>query len=710
MENPKRSKKKRLLPWVWGAIVLLLFVFLILLQTSNLWKNLSVETTSDTLLLYALSSFNFIALIVFGFIFFRSIVKLARERRALKLGSKIKTRLLLYFFLVSLLPIIAMAVFSYLFMNRALERWFTQIPENVVRQAREVQGHSLSDRTTKLDEAAQMLASSFGTRKLTNDDLARVAVAGNLSYIEIVAGDGHTIDSYEREVPPAQRDELSKVVDSIHAGQTEDANFRDGRGFDVAMAELPGGRTLVIIPDPFGEQTVSQIVDSSLREFDELKEKQVTVRQVGLLTLGVLTFVLMFASSWIAFYVARGLTIPIQALAGGAKEVAGGHLGYQVNALAEDELELLVAAFNEMSATLASNSTELTERKKYIETILASLPTGVVAFDSENRVTSINPAASTILNETDPDVTQVSGESLFDADNALIVTRLLNRARRVGRAAEQITLSGRDAGREIMAALSATALPSGGGVVLVIEDLSELISAQRAAAWQEVARRMAHEIKNPLTPIQLSAERIAKRFSSEHTSENPDRPSIGDVVDQSTETILREVSSLKSMVDEFSRFARLPDVKLTVGSVNEAILQAVNSYEGRNSDIVLDVRLSENLPEIAIDDEQLGRVFVNLIENAVEAFSAEHGNKRIDVRTRFDAARDLIVAEVADNGNGIPASDLPKIFQPYFSTKGRGTGLGLAIVRRIIVEHKGRIFAAANAGGGAKFTIELPGS
>lgn len=710
MENPERPKKKRLSPWILGAIVLLLFVFLILLQTSNLWKNLSVETTSDTLLLYALSSFNFIALIVFGFIFFRSIVKLARERRALKLGSKIKTRLLFYFFLVSLLPIIAMAVFSYLFMNRALERWFTQIPENVVRQAREVQGHSLSDRTTKLDEAAQMLASSFGTRKLTNDDLARVAVAGNLSYIEIVAGDGHTIDSYEREVPPAQRDELSKVVDSIHAGQTEDANFRDGRGFDVAMAEMPGGRTLVIIPDPFGEQTVSQIVDSSLREFDELKEKQVTVRQVGLLTLGVLTFVLMFASSWIAFYVARGITIPIQALAGGAKEVAGGHLGYQVNALAEDELELLVAAFNEMSATLASNSTELTERKKYIETILASLPTGVVAFDSENRVTSINPAASAILNETDPDVTQVSGESLFDADNALIVTRLLNRARRVGRAAEQITLSGPGAGREIMAALSATALPSGGGVVLVIEDLSELISAQRAAAWQEVARRMAHEIKNPLTPIQLSAERIAKRFSSEHTSENPDRPSIGDVVEQSTETIIREVSSLKSMVDEFSRFARLPDVKLTVGSVNEAILQAVNSYEGRHSDIVLDVRLSENLPEIPIDDEQLARVFVNLIENAVEAFPEDRKEKRIDVRTRFDAARDLIVAEVADNGNGISAGDLPKIFQPYFSTKGRGTGLGLAIVRRIIVEHKGRIFAAANAGGGAKFTIELPGS
>ncbi|MEZ5422562.1 MAG: ATP-binding protein [Pyrinomonadaceae bacterium] len=710
MDASEKPKKKRFSPWILGAIVLLLFIFLVLLQTSNLWKNLSVETTSDTLLLYALSSFNFIALIVFGFIFLRSIVKLARERKALKLGSKIKTRLLFYFFLVSLLPIIAMAVFSYLFMNRALERWFTQIPENVVRQARELQGHSLSDRTTKLDESAQMLASSFGTRKLTNDDLARVAVAGNLSYIEIVAGDGRTIDSYEREVPDSQRAELSKVVDSIHAGQTEDANFRDGRGFDVAMAEMPGGRTLVIIPDPFGEQTVSQIVDSSLREFDELKEKQVTVRQVGLLTLGVLTFVLIFASSWIAFYVARGITIPIQALAGGAKEVAGGNLGYQVNALAEDELELLVAAFNEMSATLASNSTELTERKKYIETILASLPTGVVAFDSENRVTSINPAASAILNDIDPNVTQVPGESLFDADSALIVTRLLNRARRVGRAAEQITLSGHGIGREIMAALSATALPSGGGVVLVIEDLSELISAQRAAAWQEVARRMAHEIKNPLTPIQLSAERIAKRFGNEHSSENPDRPAIGEVVQQSTETILREVASLKSMVDEFSRFARLPDVKLAVGSVNEAILQAVNSYEGRHADIDLDVRLSENLPEIPIDDEQLGRVFVNLIENAVEAFADEQQEKRIDVRTRFDAARDLVVAEVADNGNGIAPSDLPKIFQPYFSTKGRGTGLGLAIVRRIIVEHKGRIFAAANSGGGAKFTIELPGS
>lgn len=164
------------------------------------------------------------------------------------------------------------------------------------------------------------------------------------------------------------------------------------------------------------------------------------------------------------------------------------------------------------------------------------------------------------------------------------------------------------------------------------------------------------------------------------------------------------------MVDEFSRFARLPDIKLTPGSVNDAILKAVDSYEGRHPDITLDVRLSGNLPEIPIDDEQLGRVFVNLIENAVEAFGDSAKEKRIDVRTRFDAARDLIVAEVSDNGNGIPPSDLPKIFQPYFSTKGRGTGLGLAIVRRIIVEHKGRIFAAANSTGGAKFTIELPGS
>jgi len=250
--------------------------------------------------------------------------------------------------------------------------------------------------------------------------------------------------------------------------------------------------------------------------------------------------------------------------------------------------------------------------------------------------------------------------------------------------------------------------------VLVIEDLSELISAQRASAWQEVARRMAHEIKNPLTPIQLSAERIAKRFSDAGHADVGngkrinDKGPIGDVVQESTATILREVTSLKTMVDEFSRFARLPDIKLESGDINNVILQAAAVFDGRFKRLVLDLELTDKLPDVALDNEKLKQVYVNLIENSVEAFDSESEEPRILVTTRYEAARDLIVSEVSDNGKGIAPGDLQKLFQPYFSTKGRGTGLGLAIVNRIITEHHGRIKVVANQPKGARFIIELP--
>jgi nitrogen fixation/metabolism regulation signal transduction histidine kinase len=242
--------------------------------------------------------------------------------------------------------------------------------------------------------------------------------------------------------------------------------------------------------------------------------------------------------------------------------------------------------------------------------------------------------------------------------------------------------------------------------------LSELISAQRASAWAEVARRMAHEIKNPLTPIQLSAERISKNFKKTLEANGNEihssTPRMQNVIDESTSTILREVNSLKSMVDEFSRFARLPNVRLENGNLNEIIKQAADLYEDRFTDVSIELQLAANLPNSMIDQEQLKRVFVNLIENGGEAFDASQKEKRICLKTFYDKARDLIVAEVSDNGKGIAPIDLQKLFQPYFSTKGRGTGLGLAIVQRIVSEHRGKIRAVNNSTKGAKFIVELP--
>ncbi|CAN5797563.1 ATP-binding protein [soil metagenome] len=716
-ENKNSEKTKpRSFPFVLGGIVLLLLSLLMILQSSNLWKNLSVDSADDTLLLYALSSLNFIAFVIFGFIFVRNILKLTRERRALQLGSKIKIRLLIYFCAVSLLPLIAMAVFSYLFMNRAIERWFTNIPENVVRQARDVETQAVKNQSVMLDATTQMLIVTL--KNPSQEDLNNLLISGNLTRIEITGQNGAILGFAEKQLSSEQKAELDKILEIIHQNNFSATVLNDGEGFDAAAAKFADGRTLVIVPDLRNTENLGQIVDKSLSEFDRLKNSQTNVRQIGLTTLGLLTFLLIFASSWTAFYVAKGLTRPIKSLAEGADEIAKGNLGHRVEVAAEDELALLVASFNDMSAKLEENAAELSQRRKYIETVLQTLSTGVISFDDRNRVTTINKAAKNILRLEDGEFSGIELNKIVGEETRAIFEKLISRAKRIGQADEQTVLQKEsfDASNEknenLPVAISATALPDKNGTVLVIEDLSELISAQRASAWSEVARRMAHEIKNPLTPIQLSAERIVKNFNK-IVEENGDviqnpKSKIQNVVDESTATILREVQSLKSMVDEFSRFARLPNVALKTGNLNELIKQTVMLYEDRVSDVEIESNLGENLPETLIDEEQLKRGFVNLIDNAIEVFDTEETEKRIVIRTFYDKARDLIVAEISDTGKGIPPADFQKLFQPYFSTKGRGTGLGLAIVQRIVSEHHGKIKAVNNSPKGAKFIVELP--
>lgn len=746
MSDKNREKYRPLIPpWILGILVLGLLTMLVLLQTSNLWKSFAVETANDTLTLYGLITLNFVAFVIFAFIFFRSLLKLSRERRALEIGSQIKSRLLKYFFAVSILPIIAMAVFSYLFMNRALERWFADIPENVVRQSRDVQNQAIEDQTLKLNETARMLVTVLDKQEITGEKLSQILEQGNLTRLEVLSAKNEVMAASEKPLEAEQKAELDRTLDFIRQNNLGESRLSDGHGFDVAVADFSDGRRLIIVPDLRPETNVNQLVEKSLREFDKLKEQQVTVRQIGLSTLALLTFLLIFASSWTALHIARGLTVPIRALAKGSDEIARGNFDHRVDVLAEDELAMLVTAFNQMSSRLEANSSELRERRKYIETVLQSLSTGVISFDAENKVTTINKAAVRMLKLESANFSGFDLSALVNRENLAVLEKLLARAKRIGQATEQTVLmlenidaggggSSGGLGESLPVALTATALPKTpegklSGVVLVIEDLTELLNAQRASAWQEVAKRMAHEIKNPLTPIQLSAERIAKNFdksssfvirhsSLENTAESADsngegqrakdKGQIEKVIKDGTETILREVNSLKAMVDEFSRFARLPNVKLENGNVNEVVEKSIAVYEDRLEGVKLEIDLAEDLPNAMIDDEQLRRVFVNLIENSIEAFDASQTDKRILVRTTHHKELDLIVAEVSDNGSGIAPQDFQKLFQPYFSTKGRGTGLGLAIVQRIIIEHGGKIRAVSNIPKGAKFIVELP--
>ena len=347
--------------------------------------------------------------------------------------------------------------------------------------------------------------------------------------------------------------------------------------------------------------------------------------------------------------------------------------------------------------------------------------------DQNDRVTTINTAAISILKLSDRPPAWASLLSVLSNEDRTVLEPLLRRARRAGRAAEQSQLTRGAAASPIPVALTATALrgtsSDSRGVVVVIEDLSELLTAQRAAAWSEVARRVAHEIKNPLTPIQLSAERIARNFgigvnvpngidghgvqNGNGSNAHGNHDELARVVEECTTSITREVAGLKALVDEFSRFARMPPPKLELSDVNEVIRQTAQLYADRLEGIELRLQLEPELPPAMLDVEQIKRVFVNLVDNALEALADVADERCVTLSSKHDTARELLLVTVEDTGEGIPAGDFKRLFQPYFSTRGRGTGLGLAIVSRIVSEHDGRVFAEANNPRGARFVIEM---
>jgi len=712
-QRERIRRRRRVLLWVLGVTVLLLLA-IIVSQQLWLWTVIRPDTASDTLVLYALSTLNFVAFVVFLFIFVRNLLKLRRERRERQLGSKVKTRLLVYFISISFLPITAMAAFSYLFLNRSLEKWFNPLPEEILQQAQKVQRETLERDERTLRENASLLVVLLNKQAPEHRQatLDQVVASGQLASVEIVGADGTVLMSSRSEQPPSD---------------------------DVMAVPLNNSETLTIARPKRATNDLNDFISASERDYQDLVGKQRRVRLLGVSTLGLMTLILLFVSSWVAIYLARGIATPIKALAEASNEIARGNLSHRVTTIADDELALLAESFNQMTTQLAENRSRieagaaelrdknlaLRERRNYIETVLQSLSTGVVSVDENDRVTTLNRSAARMLGLVDRVEDNPQLQGLIALEDWLVVDRLLRRARRIGHATEQTQLEGGgiNGGGPLPVAMTATAMRDSKGprpgVVLVIEDLSELLTAQRAAAWSEVARRMAHEIKNPLTPIQLSAERIAKSYARANanggsngagatTEDRADDGKVAAVIAECTETIGREVAGLKAMVDEFSRFARLPATRFELANLNEVVNQAVGLYEGRLDGARIDVQLDPRLPATMLDVEQIKRVFVNLIDNALDALVRVDDERVVTVTTNRDVETGMVRAEVADTGQGIAPADFRRLFEPYFSRRDSGTGLGLAIVQRIILEHGGKIRAEKNHPRGAKFVIELP--
>jgi nitrogen fixation/metabolism regulation signal transduction histidine kinase len=627
-----------------------------------------------------------------------------------------------------------MAVFSYLFLNRSLEKWFNPFPDEIVQQATEVKRLTLASQDQTLRDTASLLAMLLANEspEQRQGTMQQVVNSGQLVRIEIASRDGSTTFQ-NPSLSQADSEQLEKLFSNARLFHGPDGlNQVDGKEFDALAVPLNQSELLIIAPQKRASNDLTDLVAGSERDYQDLVSKQRRVRLLGLSTLGLMTLILLFVSSWVAIYLARGIATPIKALAEASNEIARGNLNHRVTTIADDELALLAESFNQMTAQLEENRSrieagaaelrdtnlELRERRNYIETVLQSLSTGVISLDENDCVTTLNASAARMLALVDKAEGNPALSSLIGSEDWLVVDRLLRRARRAGHATEQTQLGS----GALPVSMTASALPDSRGprrgVVLVIEDLSELLAAQRAAAWSEVARRMAHEIKNPLTPIQLSAERIAKSYgratngagngTSLVADERLDDKRVAAVISECTETIAREVAGLKAMVDEFSRFARLPATRLEQANLNDVITHAAGLYRERLDGVSLTLDLDRELPLSMLDIEQIKRVFVNLVDNALESLAAVSDEKQITITTSHDSERSVLRAEVADTGQGIEPADFRRLFEPYFSRRDSGTGLGLAIVQRIILEHGGHIRAERNHPRGAKFVIELP--
>ena len=756
--RPSRIRMVRVA--ILGLLTVLLFALLFVQSAFNTLEWLRPTSVSETSSLYVLSTINFLAFIVLLMVLVRNIIKLRRERREQRLGARFKKRLVIFFIALSLLPVTFLFFATTGLINRSIDKWFGLPGDEIMKNAIWMERHYLSAESERHQSATRTIARLLdrSAPNLLAPVLLEEVLTHHLVLARVLdAAGGVLLERRMSESEPAGpaeegllRDATGKLLvsDSFHDVITD---WTEKRVFLVAGEPLSGpgpGRYLLTLRKlPSNLSSNLMTIRAEEQRYEKLKSGHKLYRSTMLQSLALITLLVLFIAFWMAINISRSIADPVQKLAAATERIKRGELDHYTDVVGDDELAALALSFNEMTRDLAENrrrleqsacdlqstNAQLVERRQYIEAILQSLSAGVISLDETGNITTINGAALTLLQIEPGQVFQaesngqtgVAGqgyhpltgrslERLLPEEQRDELRRLILLAARYRSVTREVhfTLANKV---KLDAAVTVTALPAmegpGRGLVIVIEDLSELLEAQRRAAWSEVARRMAHEIRNPLTPIRLSAERLARNLLGEATA---DAGTGGlssrrvQMVRECTGMIGTEVAALQRMVDEFSTFARLPRVKPAPTSLNDVVRQALLLYEDRFSLVELESRLDPTLPALLIDGEQMRQVLVNLIGNALEFIALSPDAQRLLISTRHVPERQLAELIVSDTGPGIPDEHRERIFEPYFSTRKRGTGLGLAIVSRIIAEHHGRIRVMENHPHGAMFQIELP--
>jgi len=723
-------KRRRRTAIILLAVAVLIAFGIVLSQTSFDLPFLNPDTNQQLLFFATLSALVFLLFVALTFILGRNLLKLFAERRLGVLGSKFRTRMVVVGLLLSILPVIVMFWFAYGLMNRSIDKWFSSPVEEV-----------------RADTAAMAsLLSEYAAQNAKSEALA-IASSPETQH----AFSGHGFASVMNEFRRHEATLQGGFAFALQDGSAE-AIFRAPAAWPVLKARLPLQQTSASVPGhflwgeteyilasaPVGEhgsvyvamplpekfsQTVKQIEASQARYWELSRERRLVRRTyMGLLML--LTVLVLFATTWLALFLSKLVTRPVAALAEATQEISRGRLDYRVEVNAADELGDLVRSFNRMAGELeisrhqidnsakelADANDALEQRRRHIATILESIPTGVLSLDAQRRVTHVNSAFLHMFltpgqgGSVPASLIGASLDNVFPADLLADVELLLRRADRMGTTGSQMEVSTQRA--KLNFATTVATLQHEGqrlGYVLVFEDLSDLLRAQKQAAWREVARRVAHEIKNPLTPIALSAERVRRHLER---GSRPDAASL-EVIRSCAETIASAVETVRTLVDEFSTLARFPTAQPQASNINAIIENTLGMFNGRLDGINVRTFLSPDLPDVLADPEAIKRAMANLVDNAAESMQ-DSLVREIQISTALVGNRDTIEISVSDTGHGVTPDLKEKLFLPYFSTKKRGTGLGLAIVSRIIEDHQGTIRVEENEPVGTKFIVELP--
>jgi nitrogen fixation/metabolism regulation signal transduction histidine kinase len=670
---------RRRLTFVAAALSFVVLLALLIWQGS-FRITYSPSNLSETIVLSAVSTLIFLLTVLVAFLLFRAGVKGYIDRQRNKEGSRIRSKLLFGALVLTLAPALFFVLFSGYVLNRHLDVWFSQTAlqdlaasyhqEAEQRVQAETDWISLLPQTRKAAETGEIDARFFR-------DLCQKRGIRQLILTRQAAAPVHLYHSPEQPNASLLHSRTDVLDGGAKLGSIEIIS---------AMSTDPSANA-----DPFAKDgTIQRLVDAQAG-----RRKFYQDTYFGLICL-ITLFVLFFAS-WCAQILSRQISVPISALLGAAQEVRRGNLSYRVRVNAIDELATLVRAFNEMTNELEGNARELEARRRFTEAILESIPTGVISVSANERIERVNRALAGIF----PREVAFSAkllEDLFSDEDLAEIRYVMKRARRTGAAACQLDIQRPTSVLHL--AVTVASLEEQRGFVMVLEDTSDLLRAQKTSAWQEVARRIAHEIKNPLTPILLSADRIARQLLK-----LPLEAETRAILDECTQTIQQEVQTVKSLVDEFSQFSRFPSAQPVPMDLNEIVESAMAVFAGRLDGISVSVELDRKMPPVMADKEQIKRVIVNLIDNAAEAMN-DAPLRRLLVTTA-QVGPELVELSVTDTGPGVSSAGKEKLFLPYFSTKGRGTGLGLAIVSHIVTEHHGRVRVEDNYPTGARFVIEL---